>query len=101
MKSSRRLRLKPAARADFLDIRRYTARRWGTQQRDRYSGQLRQAMQSLLDFPERGPTRNEYFHGCRSLLVGEHVAFYPVTDTEVVVVRILHTSRDATGLIFP
>jgi len=48
-------------RADFLDIGRFTFRQWGALQRDRYSRQVRQALQSLLDFPERGPARDEYF----------------------------------------
>src|SRR5215213_3239744 len=101
MKSSLRLRLKPDARADFLDIGRFTFRQWGALQRDRYSRQVRQALQSLLDFPERGPARDEYFSGCRTLVVGQHVGFYYVTDVEVIVVRILHASRDASDLIVP
>jgi toxin ParE1/3/4 len=101
MKSSRKLRLTPEAHADVRDIRRYTARRWGPQQRDIYAATLRLAMRGLLDYPERGRSRDEFYPGCRSPPVEEHVIFYYLTDTEVVVDRVLHGSQDATGKVGP
>jgi toxin ParE1/3/4 len=101
MKSSRKLRLTDEARGDVRDIRRYTARQWGPRQRDRYAAQLHQALRSLLDYPERGRVRDEYFPGCRSLAVEHHIIFYHLTDHEIVVVRILHGNQDATGKITP
>jgi len=101
MKSSRELRLTDEARADVRDIRRSTARRWGPRQRDRYAAQLHQALRSLLDYPERGRARDEYFPGCRSLTAEHHVIFYHLTERAIVVVRILHEGRDAAGNVTP
>ncbi len=101
MKSNRSLRLLDRACADVREFLRYTARQWGPQQRARYSAQLQQAMHSLVDYPERGRSRDEYFPGCRGLPVEYHVVFYHLTDNEVVVVRVLHSSQDATGKVRP
>jgi toxin ParE1/3/4 len=101
MKSNRRLRLLDQARADVREILRFTARHWGSRQRARYSAQLHQAMNSLLDYPERGRTRDEYFPGCRGLPVEQHVVFYHLTDDEVIVVRVLHGNQDAAGKVNP
>ena len=101
MKSSRELRLTDEARADVRDISRYTARRWGPRQRDRYAAQLHRALRSLLDHPERGRVRDEYYPGCRSLAVEHHVVFYHLTEREIVVVPILHGSRDAASNVAP
>jgi toxin ParE1/3/4 len=83
------------------EILRYTARQWGPRQRARYPAQLHHAMRPLLDFPERGWPRDEYFPGCRGLPVEQHVVFYRLTDDEVVVVRVLHGSQDAVGKVRP
>jgi toxin ParE1/3/4 len=101
VKSSRKLRLSPEARADVREIRRYTAKQWGLRQRDRYAARLHQALGSLLDYPERGRPREELYAGCRSLLVEQHVIYYYLTDDEVVVDRVLHSSQDATDKITP
>ena len=101
MKSSRKLRLRDEARVDLREIRRHTARQWGQEQRDRYSARLQQALRSLREYPERGRARDEYFSGCRTLTVEQHVVFYYLTDDEVVIVRILHSNQDATGKLSP
>ena len=67
--------------------------------RRRYRAQIYQTMRSLLDYPERGRSRDEYFPGCRSLVVEQHVIFDHLTDDEVVVGRVLHSSQDATGKV--
>lgn len=99
MKSSRKLRLTPEARTDVRDIRRYTARRWGTQQRDAYHATLDRALRVLLDHPELGRSRDDLYLGCRSLPVGQHVVFYYLTDDEIVIDRVLHSSQDETGKV--
>ena len=93
----RRLIVRPDAQADFRAVLLYTRERWGVDQRHRYRTQLSQAMRSLRDYPERGRARDDYFPGCRSLMVEQHVVFYYLTDDEIVIVRILHSNQDATG----
>jgi toxin ParE1/3/4 len=97
----RRLTIKPEAQLDIDEILLYTRKRWGLDQRRRYRTRLYDAMRSLRDYPERGREREEYFPGCRGLVVERHVVFYRLTDDEVVVVRILHGSQDATDEVAP
>ena len=99
MKSSRKLSISDEAVADLRDIRRYTAKHWGPQQRDRYVARLQRALRSLRDYPERGRRRDELYAGCRSLPVEQHVVFYYLTDDEIVVDRVLHGNQDATGKV--
>ncbi len=101
--SARRPRLvvRPDAQADLRSVLLYTRERWGLDQVRRYRTQLSQAMRSLRDFPERGPARDDYFPGCRSLAVQQHVVFYYLTEEEIIIVRILHSNQDATGKVVP
>jgi len=78
------------------DIRRYTARQCGVRQRDIYHAQLNRGLRSLLDNPERGRPRDELYAGCRSLPVERHIVYYYLTDDEVVIDRVLHSSQDTT-----
>lgn len=94
MPSSRRLVLSDEARLDLRDIRRYTAKRFGIEQRDRYYARLIQSLRLLVDFPERGVARSEP-SGYRSLVIEFHVAFYRVEDDRIVVDRVLHQNRNA------
>jgi toxin ParE1/3/4 len=95
----RRLTLRVDARNDIQDTLLYTQQRWGEEQRRRYRAQLYKAMRSLLEYPERGRARDEFFAGCRGLAVERHVIFYHVTDDEIIVGRVLHTSQDAAGKV--
>jgi toxin ParE1/3/4 len=97
----RRLILKPDARADMRGILLYTQQHWGGDQRRRYRTRLYDAMRSLRDYPEWGRQRDEYFPGCRGLVVEQHVIFYRLTDEEIVVLRILHGTQDATDQVHP
>ena len=101
MKSSRKVRLTAAARADVRDIRRYTARQWGARQRDVYHAQLYEGLERLSQFPELGQERNDLAAGCRALRVAQHVVYYRVTETEIIVSRVLHMSQDATTTVIP
>src|SRR5262245_50617229 len=97
----RRLAITFAAKLDIDDALLYTQRRWGTEQRRRYLAQLYQGMRALLDHPERGRPRDELYAGCRSLLVEHHLVYYYLTDTEIVVDRVLHSSQDPTDKVTP
>lgn len=97
----RRLRMRVAARNDIKATLIFTEQRWGAEQRRRYRAQLYEAMESLLDYPERGRARDEQFVGCRSILVAQHVIFYHLTDAEIIIGRVLHTGQDTTGKVMP
>lgn len=101
MKSSQKLRFSADARADFRDIRRYTSQQWGTQQRDIYDARLSGALNSLLDYPQLGPTRDDLFVGCRNLLVAHHIIYYRIVDDVIIVGRVLHRSQNPFGKVKP
>ena len=101
VKSSRKVRLTAAARADVRDIRRFTARQWGIRQRDVYSAQLYAGLERLVQFPELGQERNDLSAGCRAVRVGQHIVYYRVTEAEIVISRVLHMNQDATTTVIP
>lgn len=51
--------------------------------------------------PFMGRVRDEFRPGLRSIVVGDHLLFYHVTDAEVVVVRFIHGSRDLPAVFDP
>lgn len=98
-RSRLRLTIREVAKRDLNDILLYTRSRWGTDQRRRYGAQLRQAMRSLLDYPELGPPRDDLFHGCRNLLMEYHVVYYHIDGDEIIVGRVLHDSQNPVGKV--
>lgn len=101
--SSRRRRLvvQPDAQPDIRAILLYTREHWSAAQRRRYRAQLNQGMRSLFDHPERGRARDEFYAGCRSLMVEQHVIYYYLTDDAIVVDRVLHGSQDPADKLAP
>jgi toxin ParE1/3/4 len=96
MPSNRKLRLTEEAESDLVDISTYTLTRWGESQMRAYSDSIFEALLQLLDFLEQGTSRSTLQRGLRSCSVGEHVAYYRITDDEIVVRRILHSRRRVT-----
>jgi toxin ParE1/3/4 len=99
VKSSHSLRFKQEARWDIRDIRRYSERRFGEHQRDRYLAKLDAAFQKLQAFPGLGVAREDLATGCRGLIVEEHIVFYRIVDSEIVVGRVLSTSQEPAGKV--
>nr|WP_262888428.1 type II toxin-antitoxin system RelE/ParE family toxin [Chryseobacterium cheonjiense] len=48
----------------------------------------------MLLNPTSGKTRNEIKQGLYSFPKGNHIIFYRLSDTHIIIVRILHGSRD-------
>jgi plasmid stabilization system protein ParE len=59
-----------------------------------YRKQLDAAFAQLARFPDMGFLRPEFGPGIRGYRVGQHVAIYQPSDTEVLLVRIFHARRD-------
>jgi|SRR6476620_1987691 toxin ParE1/3/4 len=78
------------AQVDMEDIYAYSAKKWGGHQADQYQELLFASLYPLLDNPEIGRPRPEIGKGIRSLLVEHHVAYYIVSGTTIVVVRVMH-----------
>ena len=61
---------------------------------ERLSDEVERRSQLLLSNPFTGRDRSDLRRGYRSVLVGQHLMFYRVTDTEVVLLRFIHARRD-------
>lgn len=88
------VRLTPRARQDLLSIGRYTFKRWGRAQRDRYLAALDQRFRWLAENPLRGKARPEIGSGLYSFAEGSHLIFYIVRGADIEVVGVLHQAMD-------
>jgi toxin ParE1/3/4 len=83
------------AQADIEEIWEYTAERWSDRQAEAYLRLINAAVDTVTVNPEAGRSYHDDLRpGYRKYLVGSHVLFYRVTNTDVVVVRILHQRMD-------
>lgn len=101
VKSNLRYRFTREARADVRDIRRYTAQQWGEHRRDLYVAQLQAGFARLASYPELGQERSELAAGCRAARIAQHIVYYRIVETELVISRVLHSSMDVTGIDIP
>ena len=58
------------------------------------NSQLTQRINQLSRLPRMGRTRDDIEEGLRGLLIRPYVLFYRLEIDEIVIVRILHGSRD-------
>lgn len=87
--------LTTAARQDLVNIGRFTAERWGRQQRNTYLRQLDDAFKLLSSQPQMGRDASNIKPGYKKHNIGSHVIFYrPGTNSIIVVIRVLHNSMD-------
>lgn len=80
------------ARADLVEIDRYTLRKWGLAQADRYLNALQARCDRLAGNPFMGRACNEIQPGLRRIEHEEHVIFYRPHVGEIIVSRVLHRS---------
>ena len=80
---------------NFTSIVRYTADTWGRDQRNRYLALLDGSFHELAVNPLRGWDCNHIRPGYRKQIVGRHVVFYRMLDTDCIeIVRVLHERMD-------
>ncbi len=94
----RRYRLRRKAQRDLAEIWLQTADRWGVDQAEDYVSMIRRRIESLLEYPERGPIYRTAFAEFRKMACGHHRIFYLVTDEMIDVVHIVHERRDVDDL---
>ena len=84
-----------AARNDLLNIGRFTVKRWGNPQRNKYLKQFDDTFRLLARQPEIGIDASGIKPGYRKFVLGSHVIFYRHgSDSKIVVVRVLHHRMD-------
>ncbi|MGH2614809.1 MAG: type II toxin-antitoxin system RelE/ParE family toxin [Thermomicrobiales bacterium] len=92
---NRRLVLTSEARSDLRDAVVFSEQRWGKSQRREYERSIASALDALATFPHLGRSRPDYGRAFYSFPVRQHVIVYQVTETDIIVVRLLHVRRDA------
>jgi len=60
---------------------------------------LRERFTPLLSHPEIGPARDHLAPGLRVHFFRDYAFYYRYTDTEVIIIRVLHGARDAHALL--
>jgi toxin ParE1/3/4 len=88
-------RLAPEAETDLDDIWIYVACESGSMAvADRIVDVITDRFLMLADHPHLGRARNDLRPGLRSFLTGNYAIFYRVDGTDVLILRVLHGSRD-------
>jgi toxin ParE1/3/4 len=90
----RLLRIAERARREIDDIYEYGEKHYGDAPTVRYVARLTNKLNLLADHPFIGTERREVRPPIRLLIHEAHNVFYDVTDTEVIVQRILYHRVD-------
>ena len=62
--------------------------------------QIEARFSALLSQPQIGPRRDHLSEGLRAHFHRDYVLYYRFTDTEVIIVRVVHGARDVSALMF-
>ena len=91
-----RVRFSSEASVDLSELIRFGIETWGDDPTTAYVGRLDEALSRLKDHPRIGMTVDRRLPDLRRLSVGSHVIYYQPFETELLIVRVLHASRDVT-----
>jgi toxin ParE1/3/4 len=92
------LEASPEAEADLLDIWLFIANDQPLNA-DRFLNRLQATALRLAEFPDLGRDRPELAVGLKSFPLDRYNLYYRVTDTALVLVRVLSGSRDVDVLL--
>ena len=94
-------RLLPEAEAELDDIWLYIARESGSMEiANRLIDNITERFWLLARYPQIGRRRDHDLRpGLRSFAVGEYVVIYRVDDDGVIILHVMHGSRDIQGLL--
>ncbi|MDL2263607.1 type II toxin-antitoxin system RelE/ParE family toxin [Synergistaceae bacterium OttesenSCG-928-I11] len=87
----RKIVLSAEARQDIKEIARYTVRRWGKDQAEKYLEGLREQIKFIQNMPAAGSDRSQELGSpFFSFPVDRHVVYYLYDEQQVSVIAILH-----------
>jgi len=84
----------PDAVSAITDIWQYTVATWGECQADRYNRMIEAAVVSIASGALSGTSANAVRSGYRQLPVGKHTIYFQISDTEVMIMHVLHQKMD-------
>lgn len=82
------------AEKDLVDIFEYSLIEFGVDKAESYTLSFQDAFDLLGENPVVGKKRDEIKSGLRSIVKEEHIIFYRIMNDQILIVRILHSSRD-------
>lgn len=89
-----RYQLTDRADADLFEISLYLARQGSIETAERFIDAVHEQFARLAEFPGTGRAREELAPGLRSIPEGKYVIFYRALQEDILVMRVLHGSRD-------
>lgn len=93
------LEFSPRAKWDIQDIFDYSYFKFGEVQTLKYLEELDSKINALRLYPEMGVKRTEIFEDCFSMVCKSHIIFYQHASDKIIILRVLHHSRDSENLI--
>ncbi len=87
-------RVTPKAQDDLKNIGRYSAKKWGNAQRDRYLKNLEKRFAWLAENPLLGKHRPDVVEGYYSFPQAEHIVFYLIHSSGVDIIGVPHKEMD-------
>ena len=88
------LDLTPAALADLAEIDEHGVASFGADAAEACSRGLSRVFDVLERYPRSAPARPDYGKGIRCRVYREHLVLHTADASKVVIVRVLHHSRD-------
>lgn len=98
--SPKRLRLTAMAEQDLDEIAAYLDREDGPEVADRFADHLDAELTKLADLGHSGVTREWLGAGVRLHVIGNYGAYFRVTETDTIVLRVLHGRMDVSAIVF-
>ena len=89
-----KLTLSRKAETDLAEIAEFTIGKFGIEQARRYRDSFGGCFNSLCDNPRLGRSADELASGLRRIRQQAHTIFYIPTSDQILIVRVLHHSRD-------
>lgn len=90
-----RLDLTEEARGDLDDILAYSVKNWGVDRGFAYVEDIRDVMDDMLERVSPGGAAEDVASGLRRQLAGSHSIWFRLVGERLLVLRVLHQSRDA------
>lgn len=79
---------------DMIELYVYSLSEYGDTRADHYQQALEAHFLTLVDNPLLGRDFSHIRHGVRRSLCQSHGVYYRATDTGILILRVLHQSRD-------
>jgi toxin ParE1/3/4 len=95
----RTFRITNRAKADLIEIGRYTAQRWGKEQRNKYLKEMDYCFHLLARNGRLGKHRPDVHQEYFSFPQGSHVIFYMINESYIDIIGIPHRAMEVGNYI--